>query len=150
MPYVMVPVPEEHVEEVMQFMLRTLSAANREPWDQESISSLFAEVDELSRALLSFVSRASLAEKELSEAEAATRVQLTPRETVAIMREINELAREWEKDTVIGRRAVQEILPNGRSQEKQILFVEDDIATLVLEAEKADLEANPHPLRADG
>ncbi len=37
MPYVMVPVPEEHVEDVMQFILRAMARASIEPWDQPSL-----------------------------------------------------------------------------------------------------------------
>ena len=59
MPYVMVPVPEEHVKEVMEFVIRTMARASIEEWDEESIESLFATVDEASRSLLSVVARAA-------------------------------------------------------------------------------------------
>ena len=61
MPYVMMPVPEEHVEEVMQFILRAIARASIQPWDAESITKLYGEVDEASRSLLAFVARASAA-----------------------------------------------------------------------------------------
>jgi hypothetical protein len=35
MPYVMVPVPEEHVQDVMQFVLREMAKASHVPWDDE-------------------------------------------------------------------------------------------------------------------
>ena len=46
MPYVMVPVPEEHVEDVMQYILRALSRAAIVPWDDESIAEVYEQVDE--------------------------------------------------------------------------------------------------------
>ena len=55
MPYVMVPVPEEHVEDVMQYILRALSRAAIVPWDEESIAEVYDGVDEVSRSLLAFV-----------------------------------------------------------------------------------------------
>ena len=60
MPYEMVPVPEEHVQDVMQFILREMAKASLEPWDDESVSKLFHEVDESSRSLLAYTARASL------------------------------------------------------------------------------------------
>jgi hypothetical protein len=52
MPYVMVPVPEEHVQDVMQFVLREVAKASLEPWDEKSVSELFHDGDEGSRSLL--------------------------------------------------------------------------------------------------
>ena len=46
MPYVMVPVPEEHVQDVMQFVVRMASQATLEPWTQEALGELFDEIDE--------------------------------------------------------------------------------------------------------
>lgn len=143
MPYVMVPVPEEHVEEVMQFMLRAMAKANQTPWDRESIDELFAEIDEFSKALLGTVARAVEAETELFEEDATRAVQLNPRETSAIIRELNDRARDLNRPSLLGRRPVNETLPNGRVMERNAIFMEADIAPLVVEAEKADLAGSP-------
>jgi len=143
MPYVMVPVPEEHVEEVMQFMLRSMTRASQEEWDQESVTQLFAEVDELSKMLLSHVARAAASGTEVFEADAAAAVQLSQRETAAIVRELNELGREQNRPSMVYRRPSLEMLPNGRTIEKFAIVVEETVVPLVLEAEKADLQANP-------
>lgn len=149
MPYVMVPVPEEHVEEVMQFMLRSMTRASQEEWDQENVTRMFSEVDELSKTLLAHVARATIAGKEVFEADAARAVQLSPRETTAIVRELNEIAREENRPSMIYRRPATELLPNGRTVEKTAVVVEEAVAPLVLEAEKADLAANPLPGSAE-
>ena len=70
MPYVMIPVPEEHVEEVMQYVLRAVARAAIQPWDTESIGAIFSEVDEATRSLLAFVARASADGGELESADA--------------------------------------------------------------------------------
>lgn len=145
MPYVMVPVPEEHVEEVMQFMLRSMAKASQEDWDQASVTELFAEVDELSKMLLSHVARATVEGKEVFEGDAAAAVQLSVRETAAIVRELNEMARDLNHPSIIYRRPTSEVLPNGRTMEKNAIAVDDEIAPLILEAEKSDLAANPLP-----
>jgi hypothetical protein len=143
MPYVMVPVPEDQVEEVMQFMLRASARAGMEEWTAESMATLFDGIDEMGKALLSFVARSTLNEKEPTEADAAKIVQLSVRETVAVMREVNDAARESNHPNIIGRKPITEVLPNGRTQEKMVLFVEGEVTALVIEAERADLAANP-------
>lgn len=139
MPYVMVPVPEEHVEEVMQFVLRTVARAAMSPWDAESIGALYTEVDELSRAVLAFTARSSVAGKELPESEAAALVQLSQREVVAIMRELNESSRNAERPQLIAQRTIVEALPNGRTQEMRVFAMDPEVAKLVSDAERAEL-----------
>ena len=143
MPYVMVPVPEEHVEEVMQFMLRSMARASQEPWDQENVTRTFSEADEISKTLLSHIARATVAGKEVFEGDAAAAVQLSQRETTAVVRELNELSREENRPPLIFRRSAVEVLPNGRTVDKFAIVVEEDVATLIIEAEKADHAANP-------
>ena len=91
--WVSVPVPEEHVQEVMEFVIRTIARASIEDWDDETIEALFARVDEASRSLLSVVARAATTGKELTEQQAADFIELTVRETFGIVREINDAAR---------------------------------------------------------
>jgi hypothetical protein len=146
MPYVMMPVPEEHVEAVMQFVLRTMSRAAQEAWDTDSVTQLFDEVDEASRSLLAFVARASLEGVDLADAEAARKLQLTVRETSGIMNELNASTREANRPVLITMRTVSERLPNGRTTDKRVLQMEPEIAELVAAAEREELARNPHPL----
>lgn len=139
MPYVMVPVPEELVTGVMDFVLKQLAKAAMEPWDDDSISEIYHAVDEPSRSLLSFVARATLADKELGEPDLAKLIQLTPREAMAIMREINTTAKEMSRPQIVEARMVTETLPNGRTREKRIIAMEPDVAEIVQAVEKADL-----------
>jgi len=146
MPYVMIPVPEEHVEEVMQFILRAIARAAIEPWDAASVTELFEEVDEASRSLLAFVARGSADGGELDIADAARKVQLTVREITGIMNELNILIRDANRPNLIISRSVAERLPNGRVKDKRVLFMEAEVAEMVREAEKAELLHAPHPL----
>lgn len=146
MPYVMVPVPEEHVEEVMAFILREVARANLQPWDSEAISTLFHAVDEASRSLLAYVARASMAGTDISEAQAADMVQLSAREVAGIMRDLNETARDASRPTLLATRTVTETLPNGRTTEKRVLWISDEIAPLIREAERRELADLPQPL----
>lgn len=146
MPYVMMPVPEEHVEEVMQFILRAISRAAIEPWDAESIAEIFTEVDEASRSLLAFVARGSVDGGEVDAAVAARKIQLTVREATGIMNELNILTRDANRPSLLIARSVPERLPNGRLTDKRVLFMESDVAELVRAAEKAELAGARHPL----
>ncbi len=146
MPYVMVPVPEEHVQDVMQFILREVAKASLEPWDDGSISDLFHEVDEVSRSLLAYTARASLAGKDVTEGQVADMMQLRQREVAGIVRELNERAGKANRPGLLVARTVTETLPNGRTTEKRILAIAEDVAPLVRIAERAELADAPSPL----
>jgi len=139
LPYVMDPVPEEHVEAVMQFVLRAIARASIGPWDKDSINELWSEIDESSRSLISFVARASASGNELDVADAARKLQVTPRETNAIVVELNNLARDKDRLTLLNARNVTERQPNGRMTEKRVLQIDPEIADIIREVEKADL-----------
>jgi predicted ATP-dependent protease len=138
MPYVMVPVPEEHVQEIMQFIIRIVNRASIEPWDEDAVAQLFLEADEPSRSLLSVVARATLANRDLTEHDAATNLQLSGRETMGIMRELNDQARDASRPPLISTRQVSETLPNGRSKEKRVLSTTEELARWLRAAERAE------------
>jgi hypothetical protein len=146
MPYVMVPVPEEHVQDVMQFILREVTRASLDAWDDESVSALFHEVDEESRSLLAYAARAAMNGKEISEADAADLMQLRPREMAGIMRDLNERATKSNRPPLVTVRTVSETLPNGRTTDKRVLVMSDEVAPLVHAAERAELADVPAPL----
>jgi hypothetical protein len=142
----MVPVPEEHVQDVMQFVLREMTKASLVPWDGDSVSALFHEVDEASRSLLAYTARASLSGTDLAETEAADKMQLRPREVAGIIRDLNDRAAKANRSPVLGARVVTETLPNGRTVERRVLWIGEDLAPLVRSAEQAELADVPSPL----
>jgi hypothetical protein len=142
MPYVMVPVPEEYVEEVMQFVLRSRARESITYWSAEEIAALYAEVDEPTRSLLAYAARASLSGSDLPETEAARRIELTQREVLGILRELNDRARDLGRPTIIGRKSITEALPSGRTADVRVFYMADDVAAMVHEVERADLAAS--------
>jgi hypothetical protein len=150
MPYVMVPVPEEHVQDVMQFVLREIARASLVPWDENSVSALFREVDEASRSLLAYAARATVGGADLSEVEAADRMQLRPREVAGIIRDLSDRAAKANHPSLLGARTVTETLPNGRTTEKRVLWIAEELAPLVRSAEQAELADVPSPLGDHG
>jgi hypothetical protein len=146
MPYVMVPVPEEHVQDVMQFILREIAKASLESWDSESVSELFHKVDEASRSLLAYTARASISGTDITEAQAADMMQLRQREVAGIVRDLNERAAKASHPALVGTRTVTETLPNGRTTEKRVLWMNDEVASLIHDAERAELADVRPPL----
>jgi hypothetical protein len=146
MPYVMMPVPEEHVEEVMQFILRAIAKASIEPWDADSINAVYTDVDEASRSLLAFVARAAVDGRELIDADAARKIQMTVRETAGIMNELNILTRDSNRPALINVRVASERQPNGRVTERRVLQMDADVADFVRAAEQAEIGGATDPL----
>jgi hypothetical protein len=146
MPYVMVPVPEEHVQDVMQFVLREVAKASLEPWDDTSITELFHDADEAGRSLLAYAARGAMSGTDITETQAADLMQLRQREVVGIVREINERAAKSSRPALVVTRMVTETLPNGRTTEKRVLSMNDEVAPLVRDAERAELADVSPPL----
>jgi hypothetical protein len=146
MPYVMMPVPEEHVEDVMQYILRAIARASIEPWDEASLIEVYGEVDEVTRSLLAFVARAAMEGRELPDTEAAKLIQLNTREVTGLLNELATLTRNRDRPTLIGSRTVQERLANGRTTERRVLQMDLDIAELIVAAERAELSGAKHPV----
>lgn len=145
----MVPVPEEHVEEAMAMILRITRTARVEPWDQESVTTLFNEVDEASRSVLSAVARGTIKGDPVTDVAVADSIELTQREILGIVRELNEQVAETSQPAPITVVMVAETLPNGRTREQRTLTMDAEVAELVRAAERAEAAAAPHPLAGE-
>jgi hypothetical protein len=141
MEYVMVPVPEEHVVDVMVYIARLTARTSVEPWTSDAVEEFFDEIDEASRSLVSIVARATVTDKELSDEDAATALELSPREIRAILREINELARREKREPLLAIREATVVLRNGRSVVKRLFSMNDPVARMVRSHERASVDA---------
>lgn len=139
MGYVMVPVPEEHVEEAMEAVLRITRSARLTPWDQESMDEFWAGLDEGAKALASLVARATLANRQISQASAADRMEVTQREILGIMRDVNHRAHDIERPAVLMVQEATETLANGRTRPVSIVSTNVALAPLIQQAEQNDL-----------
>ena len=149
MGFVMVPVPEEHVEEAMTMILRIAARARLKEWDQASFSEVCHELDEPSKSVLSAVTRATLAKNPIDDVGVAEAIEFTRREVLGITRELNELANSLGYPPVMVVRNEIETLPNGRTREQRLLTMTVELATMVREAEQEELRAQPHPLLSE-
>jgi hypothetical protein len=141
MEYVMVPVPEEHVVDVMMYIARLTNRASVEPWTPETLQQFFDEVDEACRSLLSVVSRSTVAGKDLSDEDAAATLELSPREIRAIMREINEGAGREKHLPLLSTREASVVLRNGRSIMKRLFNMDEEVARMIRSHERTEADA---------
>lgn len=146
MGYVMVPVPEEHVEEAMSLILRITARARQLPWDTEALEAVFEHADEPTKSVLSAVARSTLSGTIVSDHSTADAIELPQRELLGIVRELNERAIADSRPPLIIVRQENEVLPNGRTREQRMLSMDHELATMVRDVERAELAANPHPL----
>jgi hypothetical protein len=76
----------------------------------------------------------------------ADTLQLRQREVDGIVRDLNGRASKANRAPLIIARVVTETLPNGRTVEKRVLCMSDDVAPVVREAERVELAEVPPPL----
>lgn len=146
MGYVMVPVPEEHVEEVMQTILRVAAQARTKPWDAEAIGDWFRRSDEVTKAVLSVVARGSLKQGKVADARVAEAVELSIREILGLIRELNEAVERESRPSIVFHRVEAETLPNGRVTEQRVIWSNSDVASWIRAAEQEELASTPHHL----
>lgn len=143
MGYVMVPVPEEHVEEVMRAILRFQAQARTEPWDEASVQDLFADSDEAAKAVLSVVARGVISSGKVADQDVASAIEISGREVLGIVRELNELSVDLARPAIIQSRMETEVLPNGRVTERRVLSMSPESAISIRDAERAELQSSP-------
>ncbi|MEO6629812.1 MAG: hypothetical protein ABIP03_14740 [Aquihabitans sp.] len=146
MSYVMVPVPEEHVEEAMAAVLRIISRGRLIDWDAEGATALYEEVDESARSLLALVARATIAGKPLSQRAASDLMEISQREIAGLTKELAERSSAQSHPLIILNQSVTQTLPNGRTREAQVLQMTAAVAEFIRDAERTELANNPHPL----
>lgn len=148
--YVMVPVPEEHVVDVMMHIARLVARASVVPWTDEAVAELFDDVDEASRSLLSFVARSAIAGKDVSDEDAADKLELNVREVRAIARDVNEVAQRDKREPLLALRETPVVLRNGRTVQKRLFVVAEPVARAIRSHERAGLREEPDaPAGAD-
>jgi hypothetical protein len=139
MEYVMVPVPDEFVVDVMQYVARLVARASVVPWTKESVELYFDELEEINRALLSVVSRAIVAGKDMSEEDAAESLELSTREIRGLVREINEGAQRNKSEPLVVLREATVQLRNGRTVQRRLFAMNESVARMIRAYERASL-----------
>jgi hypothetical protein len=139
--YVMVPVPEEHVVDVMLHVARLVARASVVPWTDEAVTELFDEVDEVSRSLLSLVARSTTAGKDLSDEDAAKSLELKTRDVRAITLDLNEAAQQEKRQPLVALRDASVVLRNGRTVQKRLFTMTESVARTIRAHERSTLDS---------
>ena len=150
MPYVMVPVPEEHVVEVMGMVLRLATRESHdEPpqaWDQPAVTAFFGKSNEPTRGLLSFLAHPKRAGTEFIPPDIARALELEPSEVSGLLGPLNREFRRGNRVPLFESRVHPETLPNGRTMKRRRLMMSEQHARMVRAAEQAARAVEPDPL----
>jgi hypothetical protein len=150
MPYVMVPVPEEHVLEVMATVLRlaTRQSHNEPPkgWDQQAVTQFFGKANEPTRGLLSFLAHPKRAGAEFIPPDIGAALELETSEVSGLLGPLNREFRRANRVPLFESRVHPETTLSGRTLKRRRLMMREDNARLVRAAEQALREVEPDPL----
>jgi hypothetical protein len=150
MPYVMVPVPEEHVLEVMAMVLRLAARQSHdEPprgWDQQAVTEFFGKSNEPTRGLLSFLAHPKRAGTEFIPPDIAAALELDTSEVSGLLGPLNREFRRANRVPLFESRVHPETSRSGRTLKRRRLMMREENARLVRAAEQALREAEPDPL----
>jgi hypothetical protein len=151
MPYVMVPVPEEHVLEVMGTVLRVAARQSHdEPpkqWDQQAVTGFFGKANEPTRGLLSFLAHPKRAGREFIPPDIARALELEASEVSGLLGPLNREFRRANRVPLFESRVHPETSPSGRTLRRRRLMMRQENAQMVRAAEQALREVEPDPLR---
>jgi hypothetical protein len=150
MPYVMVPVPEEHVLEVMGVVMRLAARPSHdEPpqaWDQQAVNAFFTKANEPTRGLLSFLAHPKRAGKEFIPPDIARTLELEPSEVSGLLGPLQREFRRANRVPLFESRVQLETTPSGRTLKRRRLMMRAEDAQMVRAAEQAVRSVEPDPL----
>lgn len=89
MEYVMVPVPEDLVEEVRDFMAWGMTTTTDEPENPDALAELYAGAGPEARAILNIVAAESIAEVRPTLTDVAERTGLSTHAVIGVLTELN-------------------------------------------------------------
>jgi hypothetical protein len=135
--FVMVPVPEEHVLEVMAYVTRLAEqpapagAAPAQQWDQERVDRLVAESNDRTRALLGFIAHRSRAGKEVAPREIAAGLGFERSDIPGILGPLNRQFRRDHLAPLFESRVRTVTNAEGRPEKRRTIVLPKDSARMV-------------------
>jgi hypothetical protein len=147
--YVMVPVPKQHVQGVMAYLVRRFKDAPKEEliaWDQEAIDRLFLEANEMTRGMLSFLAHPSRVGKEFQPVDIAKALEVAVSDVAGLLGPLMRSIKKDGRQSLFESRMVSHVAASGRTTRRSSLSMHDAIASMIRSAEKTAAELEPHPL----
>jgi hypothetical protein len=148
MDYVMVPVPDEFVIDVMQYVARLVARASVIPCTKDAVEDFFDELEETNKALLSLVARYTVADKTVGFDEATEALELSEREIREIAREINTAAQKRGFQPLMATQEAAVLLRSGRTAQRFLFIMTEPVARMIRAHERATLPGVDLPANA--
>lgn len=99
--YVMVPIPERYVGEVMGHLMIMGVQEQTDPWESTEVHEFFDRCGDLEKALLAYVARRVLAGQEVEATQVTDFLRLTEDQLEATVGELNQLAMARRRPVVV-------------------------------------------------
>ena len=137
MGFVMVPVPEEHVLEVMAYVTRLAEqpapagAVPAQQWDQEQVDRLVAEANDRTRALLGFIAHRSRAGKQVAPREIAAGLGFERSDIPGILGPLNRQFRRDNLAPLFESRVRTVTNTEGRPEKRRTIVIPKESARMV-------------------
>ena len=126
MGYVMVPVPEEHVAEAMDAILRIAVNAAAQAWSQEAVQAVWDKADEHTQTLLRALVKGGEIRGELPDEDAAAALAMSTRELLGLVKELNDNATRDSRPLLILVRDITVTGPGGSEVPQRVLTLAQD------------------------
>jgi hypothetical protein len=136
MPYVMVPVPEEYVTQVMQLvidMTKGTTETDSQQWGEAAAEKFLADADDATRSLVSLLAKSALDGRDVTDQNAADFLQLSMRDTVALIRQVNGRAADAGLPALVELTTATTPIASGQAREVRVLSLREDVARFVQE-----------------
>ncbi len=147
--YVMVPVPKQHVQGVMAYLVRRFKAEPQQelkPWDQAAVDHLFLESNEMTRGMLSFLAHPSRVGKEFAPVDIARALEVAVSDVAGLLGPMMRAIKKDHRQSVFESRMVSHVGASGKTTRRSSLSMSEEIAEMVRTAEKTAAALEPHPL----
>jgi hypothetical protein len=136
----MVPVPEEHVEQVMKFVVSLSERGRRQPeeaapWDPDSIGELVRNSESRLRGVLSFLAQPENADREFPPRDLAAALSLRSEELAGLVGPLSRRAKAAGHPSPIQSRKATVAGPGGARRRQRVLVMPADVAEMVRAAD---------------
>ena len=148
----MVPVPEEHVSDVMQYIVRLQKQSGPElqEWEEDGMFQLFLEADEATRSVLSFLALPRRSGTEVEPHEIAEALELRTQDLTGILGPLQKKVKRVLRRTPLVRSSTSvSHAPDGRPIRRRVYVMSDEIARMVRAAEAAVRHVEPEDVVND-
>lgn len=147
----MVPVPEEHEQELMNFLYKLAVQAELAKWSPADVEAVRDAADEQARSVLHAVASATVNQEEISHLELAGSCHIGPDQVMAAVEQINGLGAQRSLPALILFESTWGTSATGERQERRNTVMSPPTASIVVRLEQeSDEAADSRPTTTPG